>query len=156
MPFHVNAMLNLSHSISNIFVIVSSSTDAGLLKILTQRQGGSRRTTVKRKSSKVVSIGKKGREMSASEQLRENIRKYRTEERLLAADPTSFGEDNEECDGQIRGTSLDQSSVPQSPSTEKEAEIKAPEMSLGERWLKLEAEVGVILKCVVSLASEAV
>ena len=94
--------------------------------------------------------------MSASEQLRENIRKYRTEERLLAADPTSFGEDNEECDGQIRGTSLDQSSVPQSPSTEKEAEIKVAEMSLGERWLKLEAEVGVIFKCVVSLTSEAV
>ena len=88
--------------------------------------------------------------MSASEKLRENIRRYRTEARLLAADPTSFGDDDEECDGQIDGTS----SLPQSPSTEKEAEIKVAEMSLGERWLKLEAEVGLMSNCIVSLASE--
>ena len=79
--------------------------------------------------------------MSASERLRENIRKYRTEERLLAVDPTSFRDDTEECEGLIHGTTLDHTPVPESPSTEKDAELKVSEMSSGERWLKLEAEV---------------
>lgn len=118
----------------------SSSTDAGVLRIGSQRQGGSRRITFKKKVSRDAKPVKKG-EMSASERLRENIRKYRTEARLLAVDPSSFGDDSEECDGFIDGTSLDQSSVPQSPSVEMEAEIKMTEMSSGERWLKLEAEV---------------
>ena len=74
--------------------------------------------------------------MSASERLRENIRKFRTEERLLAVDPNSFRDDSEECEGLIQHTA-----VPESPSTEKDAELKASEMSSVERWLKLEAEV---------------
>ena len=76
--------------------------------------------------------------MSPSERLRENIKKYRTEARLLAVDPTSFEDESDEADG------LENSSVLQSPSSEKDAEIKGAEMSSGERWLKLEAEVSRI------------
>ncbi|KAL9959090.1 hypothetical protein ACROYT_G036173 [Oculina patagonica] len=118
------------------------STDGGLLRIRTQRpHGGSRRTTVKRKSSKGSKTGKrKDRqegELSAAERLRENIRKFRTEERLLAVDPSSIGD---ECEGLIQGSSLEESSVPQSPSVEMNAELKVAELSSAERWLKLEIE----------------
>ena len=78
--------------------------------------------------------------MSASERLRENIRKFRTEERLLAVDPTSFRDDSDECDGMIRTNSMNPT-VPESPSIEMDAQIKATEMSSAERWVKLEAEV---------------
>lgn len=112
-----------------------SSTDAGLLRIRSQRpQGGSsRRTTVKRKTSQ-GSKGAKKKEggLSASERLRENIRKYRTEERLLAVDPSLI---EEECDG------LEESAVPQSPSVEMNAELRVAELSSAERWLKLGVEV---------------
>lgn len=120
-----------------------SSTDAGLLRIRSQRPhgGSSRRTTVKRKTSKgSKATKKKDGELSASERLRENIRKFRTEERLLAADPSSI---EDECDGLIQGTSLEESAVPQSPSVEMNAELKVAEMSSAERWLKLEVEVRV-------------
>ena len=73
--------------------------------------------------------------MSPSERLRENIRKYRTEARLLEVDPTSLEDDSDEADG------LENSSVLQSPIAEKDAEMKMAEMSSGERWLKLKAEV---------------
>jgi len=118
-----------------------SSTDAGLLRIRSQRPhgGSSRRTTVKRKTSKGSKGAKKKEgELSASERLRENIRKYRTEERLLAVDPSSI---EEECDGLIKETSLEESGVPQSPSVEMNAELRVAELSSAERWLKLEVEV---------------
>ena len=73
--------------------------------------------------------------MSPSERLRENIRKYRTEARLLVVDPTSLEDDSDDAD------ELENSSVLQSPTAEKEAEMKLAEMSSGERWLKLKAEV---------------
>ncbi len=123
--------------------VFCSSTDGGLLRIRTQRpHGGSRRTTVKRKSSKGSKTGKrKDRqegELSAAERLRENIRKFRTEERLLAVDPSSIGD---ECEGLIQGNSLEESAVPQSPSLEMNTELKVTELSSAERWLKLEIEV---------------
>lgn len=119
----------------------SSSTDAGLLRIRSQRPhgGSSRRTTVKRKTSKGSKGAKtKEGELSASERLRENIRKYRTEERLLAVDPSLI---EEECDGLIQETSLEESAVPQSPNVEMNAELRVAELSSAERWLKLEVEV---------------
>ena len=121
-------------------VFFFSSTDGGLLRIRTQRQGGSRRTTFKRKTtSKNSKTAKRERELSASERLRENIRKYRTEERMLAVDPSSI---DDECDGLIQGTSLDDdSSVPQSPGVDMSTESKVAELSSTERWLKLEMEV---------------
>ena len=73
--------------------------------------------------------------MSPSERLRENIRKYRTEARLLVVDPTSLEDDSDEAD------ELENSSVLLSPTAEKDAEMKMAEMSSGERWLKLNAEV---------------
>ena len=118
-----------------------SSTDAGLLRIRSQRPhgGSSRRTTVKRKTSKGSKGAKKKEgELSASERLRENIRKYRTEERLLAVDPSSI---EEECDGLIQGTTLEEPAVPQSPSIEMSEESRVAELSCAERWFKLEVEV---------------
>ena len=53
-------------------------------------------------------------------------------------DPSSI---EEECDGIIRRTSLEESAVPQSPSTEMNAELIVPELSSAERWFKLEVEV---------------
>ena len=79
--------------------------------------------------------------MNASERLRENIRKYRTEERLLAVDPTSFRDESDACEGLMNGNSLTNLSVPQSPCTEMNAPMKLAEMSLVERRLKLQAEV---------------
>lgn len=120
-----------------------SAMDAGLLRIRSQRQhgGSSRRTTVKRKTSQgSKGAKKKDGELSASERLRENIRKYRTEERLLAVDPSSV---EDECDGLIRGTQLEESAVPQSPSVEMNTELRVAELSLAERWFKLEVEVCV-------------
>lgn len=110
----------------------TDSTNKGLLSIRSPKQG--RRTTVKRKTSKSKKSTKKGGEMSPSERLRENIRKYRTEARLLVVDPTSLEDDSDEAD------ELENSSVLQSPTAEKEAEMKLAEMSSGERWLKLKAE----------------
>ena len=69
--------------------------------------------------------------MSASERLKENIRKYRTEERLLAIGQFDNG-DNEE---------QDEESVPQSPSTQTSSENKLAELSTTERLQKLECEV---------------
>ena len=116
-----------------------SSTDAGLLRIRSQRPhgGSSRRTTVKRKTSQGSKAAKKKEGgLSASERLRENIRKYRTEERLLAVDPSSV---EEECDGLIQEESLEEPAVPQSPSVEMNARVA--ELSAAERWFKLEVEV---------------
>lgn len=79
--------------------------------------------------------------MNASERLRENIRKYRTEERLLAVDPTSFRDESDACEGLMNGNSLTNLSVPQSPCTEMNAPMKLAEMSSVERRLKLQAEV---------------
>lgn len=79
--------------------------------------------------------------MNASERLRENIRKYRTEERLLAVDPTSFRDENDACEGLMNGNSLTNLSVPQSPCTEMNTPMKLAEMSSVERRLKLQAEV---------------
>lgn len=117
--------------------------DAGLLRIRSQRQhgGSSRRTTVKRKTSKGSKGAKKDGELSASERLRENIRKYRTEERLLAVDPSSV---EDECDGLITGTQPEESAVPQSPSVEMNTELRVAELSSAEHWFKLEVEVCVI------------
>ena len=81
---------------------------------------------------------KKEGELSASERLKENIRKFRTEERLLAVDPSSI---EEECDGLIQGTSLEESVVPQSPNVEVNAGCRVSELSFAERWFKLEVEV---------------
>ena len=50
-------------------------------------------------------------------------------------DPTSLEDDSDESDG------LENFSVPQSPIAEKDVEMKMAEMSSGERWLKLKAEV---------------
>ena len=112
--------------------VLFSSTNKGLLRIRSPKQG--RRTTFKRKTSKSTKSTKKG-EMSPSERLRENIRKYRTEARLLVVDPTSLEDDSDEAD------ELENSSVLLSPTAEKDAEMKMAEMSSGERWLKLNAEV---------------
>ena len=79
--------------------------------------------------------------MNASERLRENIRKYRTEERLLAVDPTSFRDESDACEGLMNGNSLTNLSVPQSPCIEMNAPMKLAEMSSVERRLKLQAEV---------------
>ena len=79
--------------------------------------------------------------MSSSERLRENIRKYRTEERLLAVDPTSFRDESDACEGLMNGNSLTNLSVPQSPCTEMNTPMKLAEMSSVERRLKLQAEV---------------
>ena len=79
--------------------------------------------------------------MNASERLRENIRKYRTEERLLAVDPTSFRDESDACEGLMNGNSLTNLSVPQSPCTEMNTPMKLAEMSSVERRLKLQAEV---------------
>lgn len=118
----------------------TNSPDAGRLRIRSPKHGESRRTTFKRKTSKSTKSSRKLGEMSPSERLRENIKKYRTEARLLAVDPTSFEDESDEADG------LENSSVLQSPSSEKDAEIKGAEMSSGERWLKLEAEENQLQK----------
>ncbi|XP_022782468.1 uncharacterized protein LOC111323405 isoform X2 [Stylophora pistillata] len=117
----------------------ADSTDGGLLRIRTQRQGGSRRTTFKRKpaSKNAGKSVKRDRDPSTSERLQENIRKFRTEERMLAVDPSSI---EDECDGLIQQTSLDDSPVPQSPRVEISAEPKLAELTPAERWLKLETE----------------
>ena len=57
---------------------------------------------------------------------------------MLAVDPSSI---EDECDGLIQQTSLDDSPVPQSPRVEKSAEPKLAELTPAERWLKLETEV---------------
>jgi len=53
-------------------------------------------------------------------------------------DPSSI---EEECDGLIQETSLEESAVPQSPSVEMNAELRVAELSSAERWFKLEVEV---------------
>ena len=58
-------------------------------------------------------------------------------------DPSSI---DDECEGLIQGTSLEESTVPQSPSVEMNAELKVAELSSAERWLKLEVEVCVIIR----------
>ena len=123
-----------------LYIFIFSSTDGGLLRIRTQRQGGSRRTTFKRKpaSKNCGKSVKRERDPSTSERLRENIRKFRTEERMLAVDPSSI---EDECDGLMQQTSLDDSSMPQSPNVEASVEPKLAELTPVERWLKLETEV---------------
>jgi len=94
---------------------------------------------------------KKEGELSASERLRENIRKYRTEERLLAVDPSSI---EEECDGLIQGTVLEESVVPQSPREEMNAQLRVSELSSAERCFKLEVEVCINSHHLVEFKSE--
>lgn len=53
-------------------------------------------------------------------------------------DPSSI---EEECDGLIQETSLEESGVPQSPSVEMNAKLRVAELSSAERWLKLQVEV---------------
>lgn len=57
---------------------------------------------------------------------------------MLAVDPSSI---EDECDGLMQQTSLDDSSMPQSPNVEASVEPKLAELTPVERWLKLETEV---------------
>ena len=128
-----NACKSRNGLTTGLYCVLFSSTETGLLRIRSPKQG--RRTTVKRKTSKSTKSTKTGGALSPSERLRENIRKYRTEARLLEVDPTSLEDDSDEADG------LENYSVLQSPIAEKDAEMKMAETSSGERWLKLKAEV---------------
>ena len=128
-----NACKSRNGLTTGLYCVLFRLIETGLFRIRSPKQG--RRTTVKRETSKSTKSTKTGGEMSPSERLRENIRKYRTKARLLEVDPTSLEDDSDESNG------LENSSVLQSPIAEKDVEMKMAEMSSGERWLKLKAEV---------------